>query len=68
MDRNSVNWYGPIVALVTPFKKSGDINEDAFCKNIDRMIKEGATGVLVAGCTGEFWSLSQAEKKLLFKL
>ena len=68
MDRNSIEWYGPLVALITPFKKSGEIDKDSFCQNIDRMIKKGATGVLVAGCTGEFWALSYKEKKLLFEL
>jgi 4-hydroxy-tetrahydrodipicolinate synthase len=68
MDRNSIDWHGPLVALITPFKKSGEIDKDSFCQNIDRMIKKGATGVLVAGCTGEFWALSYKEKKLLFEL
>ena len=68
MDRNSIEWYGPLVALITPFKKSGDIDKDSFCQNIDRMLNKGATGVLVAGCTGEFWALSYKEKKLLFEL
>lgn len=62
MDRNSIDWHGPLVALITPFKKSGEIDKDSFCQNIDRMIKKGATGVLVAGCTGEFWALSYKEK------
>ena len=39
MDRNSIDWYGPLVALITPFKKSGEIDKDSFCQNIDRMIK-----------------------------
>ena len=68
MDRNSIDWHGPLVALVTPFKKNFEIDTDSFCKNIDRMLNNGATGVLVAGCTGEFWSLSFEEKKLLFQL
>ena len=68
MDRNSIDWHGPLVALITPFKKSGEIDKDSFCQNIDRMIKNGATGVLVAGCTGEFWALTNREKKLLFEL
>ena len=68
MDRNSIDWHGPLVALTTPFKKSGEIDKDSFCQNIDRMITNGATGVLVAGCTGEFWALTNREKKLLFEL
>ena len=41
MDRNSIDWHGPLVALITPFKKSGEIDKDSFCQNIDRMIKKG---------------------------
>ena len=29
-----------------------------FRANIARLIDEGATGVVAAGCTGEFWSLA----------
>ena len=26
MDRNSIDWHGPLVALVTPFKKNFESN------------------------------------------
>ena len=35
MDRNSINWQGPLVALVSPFRKNYEIDEESFCKNID---------------------------------
>ena len=33
MDRNSIDWYGPLVALITPFKKSGEIDKDSLIIN-----------------------------------
>lgn len=67
MDKNSVNWHGVIPALVTPFDKEGAVDEDAFRRNIAGMIEHGIHGVLVNGCTGEFWSLSPDDRVRLIK-
>lgn len=66
MDRNSVDWSGPMPAVTTPFTKDGAIDEKAFSANVERLIKEGATGIVAGGCTGEFWALSNAERKRLY--
>ncbi len=66
MDRNSVNWSGPMPAVTTPFHNDGRINEVAFAANLEGLIAAGATGFVVGGCTGEFWALSQEERKRLF--
>lgn len=68
MDRNSVAWAGAMPAVVTPFDASGAIDEQAFTANLERQYAHGATGVVVAGCTGEFWVLSLEERARLFKL
>jgi 4-hydroxy-tetrahydrodipicolinate synthase len=68
MDRNSVNWSGPMPAVTTPFFDDGRIDEDEFARNIDRLLRAGATGVVVGGCTGEFWALSHAERCRLFEV
>ncbi|PZN96267.1 MAG: hypothetical protein DCF31_03940 [Alphaproteobacteria bacterium] len=62
MDRNDVDWQGPMPAVTTPFKTDGAVDHDALAANIDRLMTEGATGVLVGGCTGEFWALTHAER------
>jgi len=62
VDRSSINWAGPIPAVVTPFADDLSIDEDAFTANIDRMFAHGAAGIVAAGCTGEFWALSMAER------
>lgn len=68
MDRNSVNWTGPMPAVTTPFTKEGAIDEKAFAANVERLLKEGATGIVAGGCTGEFWALSNAERKRLYSI
>ena len=68
MDRNSVNWSGPMPAVTTPFHDDGRIDEAAFAANLEGLIAAGATGFVVGGCTGEFWALSHEERKRLFDL
>lgn len=66
MDRNSVDWTGPMPAVTTPFDAEGRVDSGAFRANIARLIGEGATGIVACGCTGEFWSLSLSERKALY--
>ncbi len=68
MDRNSVNWSGPMPAVTTPFLGNGSIDEKGFAANIERLLKDGATGVVAGGCTGEFWALSHDERKRVFEV
>lgn len=68
MDRHSVSWQGPIPAVVTPFHADGSIDERAYMENIERVLANGASGVLVTGCTGEFWSLTDDERVRLMRL
>jgi 4-hydroxy-tetrahydrodipicolinate synthase len=66
MDRNSVNWSGPMPAVTTPFHDDGRIDEDGFARNVDRLLRAGATGIVAGGCTGEFWALTHDERKRLY--
>lgn len=68
MDRSTVNWAGPIPAITTPFRQDFTIDEPAFTANVDRLFHAGATGMVAAGCTGEFWSLSLSERARLAEL
>jgi 4-hydroxy-tetrahydrodipicolinate synthase len=68
MDRTSVDWTGPMPAVTTPFHDDGRIDEAEFASNVDRLMKDGATGVVVGGCTGEFWALMFDERKRLFEV
>src|SRR5688500_6991821 len=68
MDRNSVKWWGPIPAIVTPFDDRGAIDEKLLASNIDILMSKGSTGIVIGGCTGEFWALSMDERIALFKM
>jgi len=68
MNRSSVNWHGPMPAVVTPFDERGAIDASALRDNLVRLIDNGATGFIVGGCTGEFWAMSQEERIELFRL
>jgi 4-hydroxy-tetrahydrodipicolinate synthase len=68
MDRNSVKWWGPMPAIVTPFDENGAIDEALLQQNIDILMEKGATGIVIGGCTGEFWAMSMEERRKLFKL
>ena len=59
---------GIMPALVTPFDKDGKIIEEGFKQVIDYTIKNGVTGIVPAGTTGEFVYLQNEEKKRLYKL
>lgn len=65
MNRDSVQWQGPMPAVTTPFRADLSLDEDAFAANIERLYQAGATGMVAAGCTGEFWSLTLAERAQL---
>lgn len=58
----------PCPQLRPPFQADGDIDEASFQSNAERLLASGATGILVGGCTGEFWALSHEERKHLTHL
>jgi len=53
---------------VTPFNDRGAIDAGLFQRNVDIQLEHGATGFLVGGCTGEFWSMTSAERRSLFTI
>lgn len=52
---------GCYVALVTPFTKAGEIDEEGLRSNIDFLINHGITGIVPCGTTGESATLSWQE-------
>lgn len=55
-------WKGVYTPVVTPFTSSGSIDKQEWAQLIELLISEGVDGVIVAGTTGEFYSLSPTEK------
>jgi 4-hydroxy-tetrahydrodipicolinate synthase len=68
MDRNSIDWSGVFPAMTTPFDDDNKIDEKEFAASVDRLIDAGANGFVVAGCTGEFWTLSHEERERYYSL
>ena len=63
-----ITLFGLIVAVTTPFNKNKKIDEPAFALHLKHLFKNGISKILVAGTTGEFFSLTASEKIKLLKL
>ena len=59
---------GLFTALVTPFKKDGTIDEDAYRALIEKQIEAGVAGVSPCGTTGESPTLSYEEHNNLIRI
>lgn len=57
-----------ITAMVTPFDKNYNIDQDAALKMMEHLVKNGSDGILISGTTGESPTLDDEEKIKLFKL
>ena len=58
-----VNLHGPIVALLTPFDASGEIECQAFKTYLSSLYSWGVRTVIANGTTGEFPSLTTNERQ-----
>ena len=68
MSEYRVDWKGTFVPSVTPFDKDGTFLEDHFRKVLEHLIADGVSGIIVAGCTGEWFSMSDTERRRLFEI
>jgi len=59
---------GSLVALITPMREDGSIDEKAFGAFVDWQINEGTSAVVPVGTTGESPTLSHDEHKLAVKV
>jgi len=59
---------GIIPAVVTPFSKNSDINEEIFKELLQYLTTTGVHGLFVLGSQGEFYALSFKEKVRLMEL
>lgn len=56
---------GTIVAMVTPYTKNDEIDEEGIRENINYFIEKGVNGILAAGTTGESATVSHEEHRKL---
>lgn len=68
MGKPAVDWDGVMPAIITPFDQQGRIDEDAFCRFVDINVDWGITGIVVTGCSGESWAMTNDERKRVYKL
>jgi 4-hydroxy-tetrahydrodipicolinate synthase len=68
MNGDTVDWKGYIPAITTPFTADGELDRTAWCELVEWMVAEGMHGIIVAGTTGEWFSLTGEERSELFRL
>ncbi|WP_292226753.1 dihydrodipicolinate synthase family protein [Brevundimonas sp.] len=61
-----VDWRGYIPAITTPFDRDGAMDFPALGRLLDWLHGEGMHGLVVAGTTGEWTSISAVERHALF--
>lgn len=59
---------GIIPAVVTPFAEDEKLNEDGLVYVIEHLVNSGVHGVFTVGSTGEFWALTNEEKKRIYRI
>ena len=60
--------FGVYTALVTPFDAGGNLNEPALRELAGRLLRSGVHGLVPIGGTGEYFSLSWAERNRIVEL
>jgi dihydrodipicolinate synthase/N-acetylneuraminate lyase len=59
-------FHGVLPALITPFTDDGGaIDTDALTANVERLVGAGVAGLVPGGSTGEFTTLTNAERRQL---
>jgi 4-hydroxy-tetrahydrodipicolinate synthase len=59
---------GSLVALITPMRGDGSVDEAAFAAFVDWQIAQGTHGIIPVGTTGESPTLSHAEHKRVVEI
>jgi 4-hydroxy-tetrahydrodipicolinate synthase len=58
------DFHGVLPALITPFTEDGaDVDGDALAAIVDRLVGAGVAGLVPGGSTGEFTTLTNAERR-----
>jgi 4-hydroxy-tetrahydrodipicolinate synthase len=62
------SWSGIFPAALTMFGKDGELDEQTTAEHLDRLVREGAHGVVVGGTSGEFVALDERERERLIEV
>ena len=63
-----MNMDGTHVAMITPFDKDGNVNEEKYRNLIDFLIENNVDGVLAAGTTGESATITHEEQQRIIDI
>ncbi len=58
---------GVVPAVTTPFDREQRLDVPAFRVLVEAVVQDGVHGLIVGGCTGEAWALSEPERGALFE-
>ena len=58
-------FHGSLVAIVTPMRRDGEVDFDAWARLLDFHLENGTNGIVVGGTTGESPTLTEAELREL---
>lgn len=65
MNREDVNWQGYWPAAPTPYKQDGELDTSALQELVRFYIAQGVHGILINGTTGEWFSQSEEERRIV---
>ena len=68
MKKEDLNWEGCFSVMIVPFEDDGSIDEKGYIQYTERMLMDGAGGIMTLGHNSECWALSKEEKKYIAKL
>jgi len=68
LDENMTVLSGLTVALTTPFDTNDNIDKEYLVEHVRFLARENVRSLLVAGTTGEFFSLSDSERRSILTL
>jgi 4-hydroxy-tetrahydrodipicolinate synthase len=66
--RDNMRIGGILTAMVTPFGRDGQLDEDAAVRLMQHLLENGSDGLVVSGTTGESPTLTDEEKLRLWEL
>ncbi len=68
MSKPQVDWHGSFAVIVTPFDAEGGIDEAGYRRVVELVVEAGCHGVIAAGSTGEFFLMTNEERKRVFEI
>jgi dihydrodipicolinate synthase/N-acetylneuraminate lyase len=67
VNRESVDWKGYMPATTTPFTEEGALDRAGWLELLEWLVSEGMHGLVIAGSSGEWFSLTPEERVELFR-